>query len=267
MDLRLAGQKAIVTGGASGIGAATAAALAAEGVTVALVDRDALGLEATGKLLRDTGAQVVTVTEDLATPGGAAAAVHGCLEAFAGPAGILVNNAGTCQFRAFADLGAADWQTTFQVNLLAAMEACQAVLPSMRAAGAGVIINVGSDLAGHPLSVAPDYAASKAALLALTASLAQEVAPAIRVLAVSPGPIWTGLWSRPGGLAEPIAAARRLPPKEAAAAEVRERGILAARLGDPGEVAAVITFLASPLASYVNCANVPVDGGSNPATF
>jgi NAD(P)-dependent dehydrogenase (short-subunit alcohol dehydrogenase family) len=267
MDLRLDGQAAIVTGAASGIGEATAAALAAEGAGVALVDRDGPGLATAEKQLRGTGAEVVTIIADLGTADGAAEAIRAGLAAFGGRASILVNSAGTCQFRPFAELGYTDWQRTLQVNLLAAMEACRAVVPAMQAAGGGVIANVGSDLARHPLPAAPDYSASKAALLAFSASLAQELAPQIRVVAVSPGPIWTPLWSRPGGLAESIAARRGLPPEKAAQAEIRERGILAGRLGTADEVARVITFLVSPAASYVNCANIAVDGGSCPATF
>jgi NAD(P)-dependent dehydrogenase (short-subunit alcohol dehydrogenase family) len=259
----LAGQAAIVTGAASGIGAATAAELATQGASVALVDLDRDGLDKTAQELRDAGAHVIPVVADLSTGCGVTEAMRAAVAGLSGTVSVLVNNVGVCEFRPFDALADADWDRTWQVDFMSAVRACRAVLPVMRAAQHGVIIMVASDLAKHPLPVAPDYCTAKAALLALTKVLAQGEAPAIRVNAVAPGPIDTPLWWRPGGLAEPMAAARQLPPRQAVTAELQERGIPLGRLGHPREVAAAITFLASPAASFITSAVLDVGGGSN----
>ena len=256
MDLHLAGQRAIITGAASGIGAATARALAAEGAALALADCDEPGLKEIAGELRSDGADVTTVTADLATAAGTAAAAAGT------EAGILVNNVGVCQFRAFSDLDDGAWDATWRVNFMSAVRMCRAVLPGMRARHQGVIVNIASDLARQPEPFAADYAASKAAMLSLTGVLARAEGPHVRVVAVAPGPILTPLWLREGGLAGHLAAARGLPPREAAQAEIADRGIPAGRLGTPEEVASVIAFVASPRASYMTGCCVDVGGGS-----
>ena len=264
MDLGLAGQTAIITGGAGGIGSAAARAFADEGVSVVLVDQDGPGLDKAAAQLRDAGARAAAVAADLGDETGAAEGMRAALAACDSPVSILVNTAGICQFRAFDELTRADWERTYAVNFLGAVQACRAVLPVMRAAGRGVIIAVTSDLAMQPLPVAPDYSASKAALQNLVVSLAQaEAAAGIRVVGVAPGPIATGMWFRPGGLAVPIADARRSRPGKPPRAEIRERGIPAGRLGEPEEVAYTIVHLASPRASYITGAIVDVGGGSN----
>jgi NAD(P)-dependent dehydrogenase (short-subunit alcohol dehydrogenase family) len=263
VNLGLAGRGAIVTGAASGIGAATAAALAAEGAVVALVDLDREGLDKTVQELRGDGARAVPVVADLATACGVAEGIRAAVSGLDGTAAVLVNNVGVCEFRRFDDLADADWDRTWQVDFMSAVRACRAVLPVMRAAHHGVIVNVASDLAKHPLPTAPDYSAAKAALLVLTKTLAQAEAPEIRVNAVAPGPIDTPLWWRPGGLAEPMAAARHLPKRQAVTAELRDRGIPLGRLGTTAEAAAAITFLASSAASYITGAVLDAGGGSN----
>jgi NAD(P)-dependent dehydrogenase (short-subunit alcohol dehydrogenase family) len=257
VDLHLAGQHAIITGAASGIGAATARALAAEGASLTLADCDEPGLKDLAGELRDEGAGVTTVTADLATAAGAAAAAAAGAEA-----GILVNNVGVCQFRAFSDLADGAWDATWQVNFMSAVRLCRAVLPGMRARGDGVIVNIASDLARQPEPFAADYAASKAAMLSLTGVLARAEGPDVRVVAVAPGPILTPLWLREGGIADQLAASRGLPPREAAQAEIADRGIPAGRIGTPEEVASVITFVASPRASYMTGCCLDVGGGS-----
>ena len=256
MDLHLAGQHAIITGAASGIGAATARVLAAEGAALTLADCDGPGLKDLAGELRNDGAGVTTVTADLATAAGTAAA------AASAPAGILVNNVGVCQFRAFSDLADGDWDATWQTNVMSAVRMCRAVLPGMRARRQGVIVNIASDLARQPEPFAADYAASKAAMLSLTGVLARAEGPYVRVVAVAPGPILTPLWLREGGIADQLAASRGLPPREAAQAEIADRGIPAGRLGTPQEVASVIAFVASPQASYMTGCVVDVGGGS-----
>jgi NAD(P)-dependent dehydrogenase (short-subunit alcohol dehydrogenase family) len=102
----------------------------------------------------------------------------------------------------------------------------------------------------------------KAALLSLTKSLARAEAPAIRINAVAPGPIWTPFWTNPGGFADSLAAVHGLPPREAVEHEMKLRQLPLARMGEPEEVANVIVFMASPLASFVTGSVWGIDGGS-----
>jgi NAD(P)-dependent dehydrogenase (short-subunit alcohol dehydrogenase family) len=269
MDLNLTGRTALITGAASGIGRATAAVLAAEGARIVGIDRDKEGLnEASGELSPATGGmRHATVTADLSKADGVAAAMREALEATGGAIDIFVSNAGQCEWRTMDELTDAQWYATLELNLMATVRAVRFLLPGMLERRRGSIVITASDLARQPERSPADYQVSKAGLVVLTKVLAIEASPYVRVNAVAPGPIWTPLWSRPGGLAEPIAARRGLPPEKAAQAEIRERGILAGRLGTADEVARVITFLVSPAASYVNCANIAVDGGSSPSTF
>ena len=125
-----------------------------------------------------------------------------------------------------------------------------------------VIINNASDLARQPEPVPVDYSASKAAVLALTKGLARAEGPRIRVNAVAPGPIWTPFWTKPGGFAETMGTFHGRPPQEAVEYEMSLRQLPLGRLGTPEEVANVIVFLASDLATFVTSAVWGVDGGS-----
>jgi NAD(P)-dependent dehydrogenase (short-subunit alcohol dehydrogenase family) len=266
MDLRLAGRTALVTGAAGGIGRAAARALAAEGARVILadIDKDALD-EAAALLPHGPGGGHVTVTADLSTADGVSAAVGEALAA--GPVDILVSNAGQCRFRSLDELTDDDWAETMAVNLLATVRAARHLLPAMRGRDGAAIVITTSDLARQPERSPADYAASKAALTAYAKALSLEAAPRVRVNAVAPGPVWTGLWSRPGGLADDLARLHRLPPREAVDHEMTTRRLPLGRIGEPEEVADVICFLASPRASYVTGATWDVGGGSVRSLF
>lgn len=124
------------------------------------------------------------------------------------------------------------------------------------------MINNGSDLARQPEPVPIDYSASKAAVLALTKGLARAEGPTVRVNAVAPGPIWTPFWTKPGGFAETMGKHYDMEPQAAVEHEMKLRQLPMARLGAPEEVANVIVFLSSDLASFVTSAVWGVDGGS-----
>jgi NAD(P)-dependent dehydrogenase (short-subunit alcohol dehydrogenase family) len=264
MDLDLAGRTVLITGAASGIGRATALAMAAEGARLILADIDAGALDETAGLAPPgpDGLAPVTIAADLSTAAGTGKAMTAALSAADGHVDVCVSNAGRCQFRALDALTDEDWAATLELNLMATVRAARFLIPAMRASGGGAIVITTSDLARQPEPSPADYAASKAALTAYAKALALEVAPGIRVNAVAPGPVWTGLWSQPGGLADDLARLHALPPREAVGHEMRLRRLPLARLGEPEEVAAVITFLASGRASYVTGATWDVGGGS-----
>ncbi|WP_055563543.1 SDR family NAD(P)-dependent oxidoreductase [Streptomyces atriruber] len=263
MRLGLDGRVALITGAASGIGAQTARVLAAEGARLGLIDRDTGELERLVKELREEpGAEVKGVTADLSGAEGVSDAVTAALAYFDGAVDVLVNNVGQCKARNFDEISDAEWLATFETNFMSAVRTVRLVLPRMRARGMGSIINNASDMARQPEAGPADYQVSKVALLSLTKSLALAEGPAIRVNAVAPGPIWTPLWTRPGGFAETLGDVHERDAKAAVEHEMSKRQLPLGRMGRPDEVANVITFLASAASSYVTGSIWGVDGGS-----
>ena len=264
MDLNLTGRTALITGAASGIGRATAAVLAAEGARIVAVDRDKDGLnEAAGGLPpAPGGAPHVTVTADLSHAESVEAAMLDALAATGQVIDIFVSNAGQCEWRSLDELTDEDWYATLDLNFMATVRAVRFLLPGMLARGWGSIVITASDLARQPERSPADYQVSKAGLVVLTKVLAIEAGPYVRVNAVAPGPIWTPLWSRPGGIADNLARLHERPPAEAVHYEMSERHLPLGRIGQPEEVANVIAFLASDAASFVTSSVYGVDGGS-----
>ena len=260
MDMGLAGKRALITGAAGGIGRATAEALAAEGARVIGVDLDADGLKHITALPPAAGgAGHIAIVADLSTPQGVAAAMQEAL-ARAGGVDVFVSNAGICAFRPLGELTEEDWQHTLDVNLHAFRRAVPWVLPGMHARGGGAIVVNASDLALQPEGV-PDYEISKAGLLILAKELADEQGPlGIRVNAVAPGPVRTGMWEH---LAADFAAKHGLPPEKAEEAEERELAQRHLPLGGilaPRQVADAITWLVSARASGVTGTVLPLGG-------
>lgn len=232
-------RRALVTGGAAGIGAATVRRLVRDGCAVSFVDRDAVAGEA---LEAETGARFV------ALDGTDAAAVAGFLtgEGF----DILVSNIGADQHAFFADTGPAEWRRLLAVNLETAFAFCHGVLPGMQARGWGRIVLVSSEAGRLGSKGGAVYAAAKAGLLGFGRSLARENARyGITVNAVLPGPV-------------------RTPMVERAVAEVGARILddmarltLLRRLGQPGEIAAAIAFFCSEDAGFITGEALGVSGG------
>lgn len=232
--------RALITGGAKGIGAAVCRQLARDGMVVAFCDRDA----PSGKILADEiGANFapIDVTDDQA--------VASWLEA-AGPFDVLVNNAGVDQHAFFTDTNRADWRRLLAVNLEATFAFTHGVLPHMQKRGYGRIVNVASEAGRLGSKGGAVYAAAKAGVLGFTRSIARENARfGVTANVVLPGPICTPMVEK---------------AIEAFGEKVRadlENLTLLRRLGTPEEVAAVVGFLASPAASFVTGEAIGVSGG------
>jgi NAD(P)-dependent dehydrogenase (short-subunit alcohol dehydrogenase family) len=242
---RFENRVAVVTGAASGIGAATARRLAGEGAAVVLTDV-APGVEQVAAGIRATGGRADALLAD-ASDESRWAEVVARAERF-GPVDVLVSNAFTVDVAPAGELGSASWDRQLAVNLGGAFLGFRACLPGLRqsaAPGGGAVVLVSSVHAAVGVPGHPAYAAAKGGLTALARQLAVDYGPAIRVNSVLPGPVMSGAWDR-------VPEADR---RKSAAATVVER------FGDPAEVAAGIAFLASGEASFVTGASLVMDGG------
>ena len=242
----LSGKTAIVTGGARGIGAATARCLAAGGAKIVVADMLAEQLEQTVVELRGIGAEAFGIQLDVRRRDAIAKALDDAVARF-GSIDIIINNAGVGPIGDFLELTDEQWKLSLETNLLGSFILAQEGVRRMKHKEGGRIINVASLAAHTANSGQAAYAAAKAGLLAMTRAAAFELGPlGITVNAVSPGPIETDLL-------------KLMLTDEARKA--REERIPMGRLGTPTEVAEVIAFLASSRASYVNGQVIVVDGG------
>jgi NAD(P)-dependent dehydrogenase (short-subunit alcohol dehydrogenase family) len=244
MDLELREKVCIVTGSTSGIGLEVARQLAAEGAVVVTSGR------------RDGGIGDLHVVADLAEPGEPQRLVAATLERY-GRVDCLVNNVGGAAVRSLAELSDEDWQRSFELNLMSAIRATQAALPSLRE-HRGAIVNVSSTSAKRPSATLPEYSVMKAGLLSFSRLVADVYAKdGVRCNAVTPGPTATEAWLGEQGLAAQQGDRDAILEKVGA-------GRPLGRLAEPDEVAAVIVFLCSARASYVTGAAWSADGGTVP---
>jgi 2-hydroxycyclohexanecarboxyl-CoA dehydrogenase len=245
--LRLAGRTALVTGGASGIGAATCRRLAAEGARVAVTDKNADGArEVAGEI--SGGAYEL----DVRSEGSIRFAVDAA-ERDLGPIDVLVNNAGYHEWGWFTDTEPALWDRVLTVNLRGAIAVTHAVLPGMQQRRRGRLVNTASEAGRVGSSGSAVYSAAKAGVIGFTKALAIENGRyGITANAVAPGPIETPLLM--GAPEELGDMGRRIVDTMVGATNLR-------RLGQPDEVAAAIAFLASDDASYVTGQALGVSGG------
>jgi len=245
MELGLRDKVCLVTGSTGGIGLVVAQQLQAEGAVVVSTGR------------RGEGPGDVHVAADLSRPGEPERVVAAA-ESQLGRVDCLVNNVGGTEIRTLGELTDADWQASFELNLMSAVRATRAALPGMRERGTGTIVNVSSTSGKRPSASMPDYSVMKAALLSFSRLVADvHAADGIRCNAVTPGPTATEAWLGEGGLAE------QQGERDAVLSKVGA-GRPLGRLAEPDEIAAVIVFLCSERSSYVTGAAWSADGGTVP---
>ncbi len=237
----LDGHRAIVTGGASGIGRATCRRFAEEGALVAVLDIDAEGADLVASEIGGVSAAV-----DVAD----AAAVQAAVDGVAGRLGgvsVVFANAGVGTMASIGDMTPDEWRRITSICLDGVFFTIHASIPHLLANGDGRVVSTASISGVRPAEGEAPYAAAKAGVVGLTASLALEYGPVIRANAVSPGMIATNLT---GPLVDDETIAERMVAKTPAA-----------RIGDPGDIAEVVTFLVSDRAGFVTGQNIVVDGG------
>ena len=241
--MRLEGRKALVTGGASGIGAAIARRLAAEGAEVTIGD---LNLEGAAEVAGEISGLAIEL--DVTDLGSAQAAV----DSAGAPIDILVNNAGTDEFGFFAQTTPEQWEKVLSVNLRGVLNCTFAALPGMQEAGYGRMVNIASEAGRVGSKGSAVYSAAKAGVIGFTKVMAREGARfGITANAIAPGPIETPLLMQAkefGEIGEKVI-------------ETMKAGTQLRRLGRPEEVAAAVAFLASDDASYVTGETLGVSGG------
>jgi len=245
--MRLEGTVALVTGGASGIGAATCRRLAAEGASVAVTDMNADGARAVAEEVSGRPYEL-NVAQDESVRAAVASA-----EDELGPIDVLVNNAGYDEFGFFVNTDEAMWDRVIGVNLRGVIACTHAVLPGMQARRRGRIVNVASEAGRRGSPGSTVYSAAKNGVIGFTRAIAAEAGRyGVTCNAVAPGPIETPLlMAAPEHLGEQ---GRRLVNNMIAQTVL-------GRIGQPDEVAAVIAFLASGDASYVTGESLGVSGG------
>ena len=251
MDLGLSGRVAIVTGSSYGIGKAIAECLIEEGAKVVLCARNLDSLQET---TAELGANALAVQADMTSQGDIQALFDKTVEAF-GKLDILVNNAGGTHLSQLLDLPDEDWQQNIDVNLFSVIRCTRLAIPLMRAQNWGRVINLSSIFGKQPGAGMIDYNATKAAVISLTKTLADELAADnVLVNAVCPGPVHTPLWDNAAKMIDPNDPQGMMDGFAAA-------NIPLGRFGRVEEVASLVTFLASERASFITGAAYDIDGG------
>jgi NAD(P)-dependent dehydrogenase (short-subunit alcohol dehydrogenase family) len=263
VDLQLSGKRAVVTGSSSGIGEAIAKALAAEGAAVVVHGRRESEANRVAGAIRAAGGTAVVALGDLGTDAGADAVARAAHDAFDG-ADILVNNAGAFPQRPWLESTADEWNDLYNQNVGSMVRLITRLVPGMKRRGWGRVISIASGVATTPFAEMGNYSATKGANINLAVSLAKALAgTGITSNAVSPGMVMTpGVEEMLKGMAPQLG----LPADDLAALEqFAVKNMVpnpSARLGRVEDIAATVAFLASPLAGYINGANIRVDGGT-----
>jgi NAD(P)-dependent dehydrogenase (short-subunit alcohol dehydrogenase family) len=263
MDLKLKGKLALVTGSTAGIGLAIATALAREGARVIVNGRSKASVdEVVASLKSDTGADLYGFAADMSS----ASSAEQLLREYPGVQ-ILINNLAIFEPKPFEEIPDADWMRLFEVNVLSGVRLARLVLPSMRRANWGRIIFISSESAVQIPSEMIHYGVTKTALLGVSRGLAEALAgSAITVNCILPGP------TRSRGVGEFVHALAKKSGMSFAAFEkeffekVRPTSLIK-RFAEPEEVASLVAYVASPLASATTGAALRVDGGVIKSAF
>jgi NAD(P)-dependent dehydrogenase (short-subunit alcohol dehydrogenase family) len=261
MDLGLKGANALITGASKGIGFACAKLLAEEGCAVAINARDEERLNRAAKALAgDSGAKIVALAGDMSDPEDAERVATEAIEQLGG-LDVLVTCAGSSPGGLIEELTEDHWAVSLGLKFLGYVRSCKAVLPHMRERGRGsIVLVVGND------GLKPSYwevtaGAANAADINFAASMAEQYGRyGVRVNTVNPGPVNTDRWD---GLEKAFARDKQVD--QARAHELAVSSIPLGRICEPEEVANLVVFLASPRASFINGAHIPIDGAQRKA--
>ena len=245
---RMEGKLAVITGAGSGIGRASALRFASEGARLAILDLDGVGLEQTAESARAAGTEVLTITADC-TDQAAVVDAFKKISADAGFVDILMNNVGQSARERASEFYESDpevWRFVIEVSLMATLTASRQVVPAMREAGRGKIVNVASNAGMAGEIGISEYAAAKMGVIGFTRSLARELAPfKVNVNAVCPGVTKTKVLDR---------------ISDEFLAKIRD-SIPLGYFAEPEDIAAAAAFLASDDSRYMTGQSVVVDGG------
>jgi 3-oxoacyl-[acyl-carrier protein] reductase len=265
VDLGLSGRACVVTGASRGIGRVTARMLCAEGADLLLVarseDRLVEAADECAAAGEAAGGRAESLVADITDPATAESIVREAEDRL-GQLDVLVNNAGTAQWRDLDDVPDEDWYAAWELNVMAPMRLMRAAAPGMADRGWGRIVNVSSTAGKRPSASMPEYSVAKAAELSLSRLYADRFASdGVLINAICPGPVKSELWMDEGGLLD--------QSKEQGGYESRDQALEAAgskrpigRLAEPEEIAGAIVFLCSEQASYTSGAAWSVDGGT-----
>ncbi|MGE3245249.1 MAG: SDR family oxidoreductase [Beijerinckiaceae bacterium] len=258
MDLGLRGRIAVVTGGSSGIGLATARVFLSEGASVAICGRDAARLDnASGALVKEYGSDRVLARTCDVTREDQVNAFAAAVKNWRGKADILVNNAGQGRMTTFASTTDDMWRDELELKYFSQIYPVRAFKPMLDASDAAAILAVNSLLAYQPEPYMVCTSSARAGVQSLVKSLATEFAPKIRVNSVVLGLIDSGQWERRFQAREDKSQSR----KDWIESLAKSKHIPAERLGEPDEIARAIVFLTSPAAGYVTGASLEISGG------
>ena len=250
IDLNLSGKRAVVTGASLGIGAAIVKMLAKHGAHVEFCARNADAVEAL-----TTDNNVTGHTADMGDQKSTEDFIQRVLDS--GPVDILINNVGASPSRNFLYMSDDDWRDLHELNLLSAVRCTRAFLPGMREKKSGRVVMISSSAGKYPNAALVDYGATKAAMISMSKSLARKYGrDGVLINSVLPGLIHTAMWERAAG---EIAEASNSTTEQVLANN--GKSVPVGRYGTSEEVAALVVFLCSEAASYINGTAIEVDGG------